>query len=150
MVRKRINFADIPKVITADVERVFRGACFELFARIIYSTPVGKPELWSRPAPPGYVPGHLRGSWGISVGGGSTSRNAIDVDGSATTSQGLQDLAKYKAGLKVKISNNVVYGPRIEFTGWSKQAPQGMVRINVADWSSIVREVAAGQAKVRG
>lgn len=34
-------------------------------------------------------------------------------------------------------TNHQPYGPRLEFEGWSMQAPFGFVRINIADWQGI-------------
>ena len=39
-----------------------------IFISVIEATPVGKPETWERPAPPGYTPGIAKGNWFPSVG----------------------------------------------------------------------------------
>ena len=38
----------------------------------------------------------------------------------------------------VWFTNNLPYAERIEYDGWSRQAPEGMVRKHVAQWRRIV------------
>ena len=59
------NFA---KDATEAHNKITRAATLELFGGVIKSTPVGNPDLWQSPAPPGYVGGRARGSWQTAVG----------------------------------------------------------------------------------
>ena len=47
-----------------------------------------------------------------------------------------------QVGDRIGVVNNVEYIRALEY-GHSQQAPQGMVRVTVAQWPAIVREVAA-------
>lgn len=40
------------------------------------------------------------------------------------------------------LTNNLPYAERLEY-GWSNQAPQGMVRVNVARFNTLLEEEAA-------
>jgi hypothetical protein len=38
--------------------------------------------------------------------------------------------------------NDRVYGPRLEYEGWSSQAPNGFVRVNAARWPFFLKQAA--------
>lgn len=79
--------------------------------------------------PRGYVGGRFRNSWYVTVGAPSNA-GAREPDKSGAGS--LSDLKNIGgAGTVTYLCNNMPYGLRLEY-GWSKQAPEGMVRINVA------------------
>ena len=44
------------------------------------------------------------------------------------------------AGNVVYLTNNLPYAQRLEYEGWSKQAPAGMVRVNMARIADIMKE----------
>ena len=76
-------------------------------------TPVGRPELWKYPAHKDYLPGTLKNSWELSK---------------------LSDLY-------YTLYNDVPYAYRVE-TGWSSQAPYGMMRVSLKEWESIINKIA--------
>ena len=45
-----------------------------------------------------------------------------------------------EAGEVFYFTNSLPYAQRLEYLGWSAQAPQGMVRVSVASWISITDE----------
>lgn len=99
-------------------EKIQHEACDVLFANIVKRTPVGNPNLWNPPYwPRGYVPGTLKDSWVIEIKG-----NQVDI------------------------YNTQPYAERVE-TGWSKQAPAGMMRISLLEWSKILEKVAGKYRK---
>lgn len=90
--------------------------------------------------PKGYVGGHFRGSWQTSVSAPITTNvDRIDPTGSAATADVLMNMGG--AGKVTFMANNLPYGPRLEFEGWSKQAPAGMVRIAMARIDSYIAEL---------
>ena len=52
---------------------------------------------------------------------------------------------RLQAGDKYSLANGQDYARKIEYEGWSRyKAPQGMLRISVAEWDQIVRGVVRG------
>lgn len=90
---------------------VLQEVAKKLSERIREYTPVGNPALWSYPAPANYVPGTLKASWELEQG---------------------KDYAV--------ISNAQPYAYRVE-TGWSTQAPEGMMRRAVLSFPDLVNKV---------
>jgi hypothetical protein len=91
----------------------------------------------------GYVGGRFRGNWRVSIGSvDATTTENVDPDGAQALASGAVVLQQKVAGTVVFVSNNLPYARRLEY-GWSKQAPQGMVRRTVAEFSSIVDAAAA-------
>lgn len=100
-------------------------------------------KMYELKAGKGYVGGRLRGSWQASIGAPSTSEpSRIDPSGGDTIAAAAAALASFQAGPSIYLTSNVPYASRIEY-GWSKQAPNGMVRVSVAEVSDIVRDVVA-------
>lgn len=102
-------------LVTVANEKIVVEAAKVLKERIEKRTPIGRPELWNYPAPPGYVPGTLRASWVMEQYPGN-------------------------GGLTITISNDQPYAERVEY-GWSTQAPEGMMRVSAMEWGSIVNSV---------
>lgn len=75
--------------------------------------------------------GRLRNNWFPSVNSGSNETTE------STSDQVMERVkaVKFKLGDTLYFTNNLPYAERIEFTGWSKKAPQGMVRKNIIKWS---------------
>lgn len=111
-------------------EKVRRAVVLSLFRSIIESTPVGNPELWKTPPPPGYVGGRARGNWQTSTGTPpSDPVDRVDPQGTEAADEVKRNMGKN--GETVSLTNNLPYIHRLEYDGWSSQAPNGMVRINV-------------------
>ncbi|MDC1268153.1 HK97 gp10 family phage protein [Gammaproteobacteria bacterium] len=101
-----------------NIEELRKNVMLELFSSVILDTPV--------------LEGRLRGNWTISSGSPETAWfNLVDKDGNET-------IHKVKDHIKnlpprdqsVFLANNLPYAHTIEFDGWSKKAPEGMVRKN--------------------
>lgn len=125
--------------INEDLEKVVKGTFFGLASRIIKRTPVGNPDLWINPAPPGYVGGTLRGAWQASVNQPNIAqKNSRDKSGQSTTLEVLQDISSWQPGESLYLTNAQPYAYRVEY-GWStKQRPQGMVRVSMKEIDDIV------------
>lgn len=118
--------------------KTFRGTALSLFSKIVIRTPVGNPSLWKSKPPKGYVGGRLRGNWQVSLRkfpGGTIG--GADEAGSKTISKGKSAVNAAKLGDIIYISNNLPYAGVIE-NGSSTQAPQGMVRVTVAEFQAVV------------
>lgn len=120
---------EIPKQETAKAAiRLGERAVDSLVAR----SPVGNPALWASPPPAGYVPGTFKNSWVVSIGAEpSNTRRAPDAGGSGSLADKskLQELNANPYQI-IHIGNDLPYAWHIE-TGWSKQAPSGVVAVTL-------------------
>lgn len=127
------------KMLNKSFDQIVYEITYEWFASTIMTSPVGDPENWKRPnsAPAGYVGGRFRGNWHPSVGSPS-DKVLAGVRPEAATLGALRSEIPSKAGSLVYLANNLPYGERLEYDGWSSQAPSGMVRVNLARIQGIV------------
>lgn len=128
------------KITLKAVDKTIGQASQQLFDRIVQRTPVGDPSLWSWPAHSDYTPGTLKAGWQITnttASRGDSGR--FQSDAGVLSNYGL--MAKIGgANNKVyaTIYNEVPYAQRVE-NGWStKQAPQGMMRVSIMEFNSIL------------
>jgi hypothetical protein len=130
-----------------------RAIGIKLFSAVIKSSPVGSPKDWKvnqglQPSEfslpfPGYVGGRFRGNW-------RASRSRVDRtatgEGEPFPSQAqavngvLEAATKGNRKQELILANSLPYGFRLEHEGWSGQAPEGMVRVNVTRFRQIIRE----------
>lgn len=119
----------------AQFEDVARMATFNLFRAVILKSPVGNPDLWQTPAPPGYVGGRFRSNWNVSYGNPdyayTTSTNIARGDVEAAKALTLP------VGGVVYLSNGLPYARELEY-GYSTQTPLGMIRTSVAEFNQFV------------
>lgn len=110
-------------------ETVARAVSFKLFSSVIKASPVDT--------------GRFRMNW--QAAGAVTPSGVIDgVDMSGDKAIGkaagyvfnAQDWGEFT------LTNNLPYAERLEY-GWSNQAPQGFVRVNVARFNTLLEEEAA-------
>lgn len=86
--------------------------------------------------------GRFRSNWNAGIG-------SLDKTTTLSTQNNAVDRAKlvignFKIGDKaVFVSNSLDYAGKLEY-GWSKQAPNGMVRITALESSQIMRKTVAG------
>ena len=104
----------------------------------IMRSPVGNPDAWketSLPPPPGYVGGHFRRNWIVSIGGFSNAQvEGIDQSGAPTLATALAVVESYKRGkigVNLVLQNNVPYANRLAL-GHSRQAEAGWVDEEIA------------------
>lgn len=125
------------------LDEAHRGVVLKLFGSIIEDTPVGDPKVDK-------FSGRARGNWQTNVGQAAWSESgSLDVQ----TSLDSLNANTGKAGDTVWLSNGLPYMLKLEYggygegprtiNGYSRQAPAGMVRTNVARIDAIVKEVAA-------
>lgn len=120
------------------LRRLVQGTAMTLYnemssgGRYSPGTPVGNPSLWKNPAPKGYVGGFHRASWDAAIG--SLPQGAVVDKGNPTPGIAAADaqvtgvVASLEPGQTLYATNNGPGIRRLEFTGWSSQAPDGFVR----------------------
>jgi hypothetical protein len=107
----------------ADLETVARKATLDLFRSVLLKSPVDT--------------GRFRANWNV----GET----IDTSTTASTDEarGASEVAKVAAlpvGGILYMANSLPYARRLEYEGWSQQAPQGMVRLTAIEYSTYVQK----------
>lgn len=96
----------------------------EVYTRIIRRSPVDK--------------GLFMGNWQASIGAPATGVLArFDKRGNSTVSAMRSVIRSVEMGRVTYLINNLPYARRLEY-GWSKQAPDGMVRRTLAEYDIIV------------
>lgn len=110
-------------------ETVARQVSFKLFSAVIKASPVDT--------------GRFRMNW--QAAGAVAPAGIIDgVDKSGANA--INRASSYVLGApewgEFTLANNLPYAERLEY-GWSNQAPQGFVRVNVARFNTLLEEEAA-------
>lgn len=110
--------------IRAFVEKTGKNAdkkvqkiCLDLVSGIVMKTPVDT--------------GRARANWQTSIGSPKDREvDTTDPGGTKAINNALDDIAKANGNI-FWITNNLPYIYRLEYEGWSKQAPMGMARITI-------------------
>lgn len=117
---------------------VVRKTVFDIGTSLIQKSPVGNPELWAHPAPPGYSGGHFRANWQLGIGSlPSGTLDMKDKSGNVTIKAIGGSIPKDAAGLAYFIANNLPYAQALE-DGHSSQAPYGMVALTQVEFQDII------------
>ena len=98
-----------------EIEQVIRKTAIDLTTSIIKSTPVDT--------------GRARANWFVSFES-AIEDTTEDTNSAKALSNATNKLLNGKIGKYIYIQNNLDYAVKLEY-GASKQAPEGMVRINV-------------------
>lgn len=110
-------------------ETVMRAVSLKLFSAIIKSSPVDT--------------GRFRMNWQTSGPAPASGINSgVDKTGAAAINAASNYIMKASNWYEFTMTNNLPYAPRLEY-GWSKQAPVGMVRVNIARFNTLLAEEAA-------
>jgi hypothetical protein len=133
MASRPYNAREITIRLERELTDDFGETAFAILRNLIFGSPVGNPTLWQFPdsAPDGYVGGHFRRNWLVSIGGFNPSEiEGVDPAGAASLASGRAQIDTYtargKAGASLVIQNNVPYANRIA-QGHSTQAEAGWV-----------------------
>lgn len=122
---------------------VVKKVVLDLGSSIVMKTPVGDPDTWLMPAPPGYVGGRARGSWQYQKGTPAEGEpGGVDAGGGSSIGRIMAGVASGDAAAVHYITSNVPYMRELEYEGHSKQAPAGMVRVSVVEFQSHVDRAA--------
>jgi len=156
--RFAIDFAKMLKAAGDKAELVVKKSAFEVMNAVEEKSPVGDPTLWKDLSEyqdgwfkdvlafsrQGYTGGRFRANWNLSIGSiDASTTEDIDKTGEATLARAQGKIEGYQMGDKVFITNSLPYAQRLEYEGWSSQAPAGMVRITAMEFEQYVREQAA-------
>lgn len=121
------DFAKLLAKVGAKAELVVRKTALELQSSMVRMSPVDT--------------GRFKSNWQAGTGTANTDTSAAagsDAKGrTATVLQG------WKPGQTIFLTNSLPYARRLEF-GWSKQAPAGMVRLTVQNYSRALAEAVKG------
>lgn len=102
---------------TKNADAKVRVICLDLMSGIVLKTPVDT--------------GRARANWQASIGAAKDDTlNATDKNGTATITANADAVAK-APGNVFWLTNNLPYISRLEYEGWSSQAPRGMVRLTI-------------------
>lgn len=126
------------KKANMSIDKTVRGTAIKLFSAVIKSSPV--------------YSGRFRANW---TANGPTPASGVssmtDVTGDAAIATMAQFVAKAPFD-QFTLTNNLPYAHKLEYGGYgdgpnttggySKQAPAGMVRVNVARFDQILEEMA--------
>ncbi|ARB06112.1 tail completion or Neck1 protein [Dinoroseobacter phage vB_DshS-R5C] len=113
-----IDLKRFGKVTEEQATLIFQKIAIDLDTRVVLGTPVDS--------------GRARGNWFPSVGSPSAQvdMNASDKSGSAATAAATSTVSGAKIGDVLWLTNNLPYILPLE-NGWSGQAPEGMVDLNL-------------------
>ena len=122
------------------VEKTVKGTAIKLFSAVIKSSPV--------------YSGRFRANWtAAGVQPSTVTTDMTDKSGSAATGAMVNYINSAKGQTVFTLANNLPYAHVIEYGGYpgdgpntvggfSKQAPAGVVRVNVARFEAILEEQA--------
>ena len=138
MASRRYNAREITIRLERETMDEFGKDAFAILRNLITASPVGDPTRWQNPAgaPPGYVGGHFRRNWIVSIAGfDPTEIPGIDANGATTMADGKRKIDSFvrlgKPGPTVVIQNNVPYANRLA-QGHSTQRKAGWVDRQIA------------------
>lgn len=110
-------------------EKVMRQVSIKLFSAIIKASPVDT--------------GRFRMNWMASGGTpASGTTDATDKSGNIAIGNATSFVLKATDWREFTMTNNLPYAQRLEY-GWSQQAPQGFVRVNVGRFQNLIDQEAA-------
>lgn len=118
---------------------VTRVVAIEFFSSIILGTPVGNPQLWKNPPPPGYTGGSARANWFLTFVNPSTRTTQDKDTGRRTADQVAAQIAQ-RISSEYILTNNLPYIERLE-KGWSTQSPGGFVALNARRVESLIPRI---------
>ena len=133
MAEKPYNAGEILRQIETELMEDFGLTAAAILRNLILASPVGNPTLWQGgkdSAPAGYVGGHFRRNWIVSIGGFDTQIvEGVDPAGAQTLATGAGKITQFQRepiGVNLVIQNNVPYANRLSL-GHSTQADPGWV-----------------------
>jgi hypothetical protein len=110
-------------------ETVMRSVSLKLFSAIIKASPVDT--------------GRFRGNWQTTGITPATGLNAgVDPTGNRAVNSAATFITNAPGWDTFTLTNNLPYAERLEY-GYSKQAPTGIVRVNVIRFQQLINEEAA-------
>lgn len=109
-------------------ELVVRRAALDIGGQLVDRSPVDT--------------GRFKNNWQTGIGGMDKNISAAaDLGGAGALARLTAKVAAWKPGQSIFISNSLPYAYRLE-TGWSKQAPSGIVRLTVQNFEVAIKKAA--------
>ncbi len=124
-----LDIARFVEKAKGNIDLVVRKVALDVFKRVIMKSPVKS--------------GRFRGNWQVAIGSvpaGTLELN--DKAGTATIAKVTATTLQMQAGQVITLVNNLAYARRLEY-GWSKQAPNGFVRLTVTEYGAVVNKAAS-------
>lgn len=110
-----------------EVDEVLQEVIVEIGTRLIKLSPVKT--------------GRFRGNWQLTVDVPANSSLAVFPDEEGAIASLVSKSKSFNSGEIAYIVNHIQYGHEIEYLSWSRQAPNGVLRITAAQFSDIIDEV---------
>jgi len=131
MATKIFNAGEISIELQKELYEDAGETAFAILRNLILRSPVGNPDNWQNPdsAPPGYVGGHFRRNWLVSIGGfNETELAGAEEPVAFTMGRGKNQINTWTRAraARLVIQNNVPYANRLAH-GHSVQAAAGWV-----------------------
>ena len=136
MATKPFNVGEIVRQVELELFDDLGLTAFAILRNLVVRSPVGNPTRWKNPdsAPAGYVGGHFRRNWIVSIGTVNTGEiEGVDRSGAPTLAAGLGKIKSFERerASTLIIQNNVPYANRLAL-GHSTQAEAGWVDEEIA------------------
>ena len=135
------NASELIASLGDGIEQDIQETALASLRNVVQASPVGDPDTWQNPdgAPPGYVGGHMRRNWVVSLDAFSNVIRGTEGKGggkAAATSEAINQGSRRieqstKRTRRIILQNNVPYANRLN-NGWSEQAPVNFVEMAVA------------------
>ena len=124
----RANFSKLMKNAGARTDEVVRRTMIGLGSKLIEKSPVDT--------------GRFKNNWMPGDGAvNTTTTTEVDTTGAIALARITAGARAFKMGGTFYIANSLPYARRLEY-GWSKQAPQGFVRLTVLEFKADVARAA--------
>jgi len=148
MAVKTYNTLEIIERIDEEIGEDIQRVAVAILSSVVVATPVGNPTLWQNPtsAPEGYVGGHARRNWQVSLGATIQGVRGVEGRGPGKNAASQESLAAGRAQIervkpstrRIVIQNNVPYIGLLN-DGHSTQAPTSFIETAVMVGRNIAR-----------
>lgn len=122
-----IPLDQLARRMRVDTETVARKLMLQLFSAVVSRSPVDT--------------GRFRANWNVSLG--VPNYETTDSTAESRSRAQVQGVMMVALNRVVYLSNGLPYAAKLEYDGWSKQAPAGMVRVTMAELDSYLRKALA-------
>lgn len=123
----RRRFSALIKRVGDKADNVVRKTAMQLGTSFVMRSPVDS--------------GRFRANWMYGVALNTDTTTDMDTSGNTSLYRINSGLEGWKAGQSIFLTNSLPYAFRLEY-GWSQQAPSGMVRLTVAEFSTHLAKAA--------
>lgn len=123
------EFSALMGRIGGKVEEAPRKVFLEIGSAIVQKSPV--------------LSGRFRANWNFALNSPNFGTSETTDKAGSVALAGLQSgVVTYRLGDTMYFTNALPYSRRLEYDSWSKQAPSGMVRVTVVEFTQYFRKVA--------